>query len=850
VQTPDGKKIVRIDTDIGITPQMSSRERAKTVQDYFKNTFKGVPLEVGDNSVRVYKRGIKKYTSLMGTEKAKAAAELDNLLSIAEFDHHEADDGTHDFARNGWDYFNTQFEIDGEPYIGVINVALDPRGNTFYDMNQIEKSSPISRGDETPPIGSPRGELSNPNVTPPASNVNTQNLNGGNENVSTYGEGRGEVYDRGQERVYSEPDGIATEGVSERAESTATDEDGRAENQSPAVREAQREEAERTPVKYTTPAELGIPKGSKTFQVRVVAESEYTEELQALSNEARDEGYNITFVEGRIRIGRDGVRGVLLSDGSMVIQTDDANVSPTKIFFHEQFHKKVLGSKEARTLLTKLRQEIENGGGYEEYRRLVNKYYKNYVSTFNGFGFENGQRVLSRDEIDAQVADRIFEEILADAYAGVNEFGDTSKYAKLATRVSTTADRTQDGGTEDNGARAPPEVRTSFAGESAEDADRTSLTRAKELSQSGADTEAIRQETGWFKGRDGKWRFEIDDSEFSVNKAVLDDIRRDNGLAVSLGRLISNPALFKAYPQLENIKVNADVLNGENGSVWASWNGTPNISIKNTLDADETSKTLIHEIQHVLQGIEGFTSGSNVSAWERKLKRQQIWKWEPDAMEAADRLIQRAEKVSPEVRKLMNDYRNKERKSTMMMVEKSGTSDEIYEAIEKSGDAYEALMKAYGAKETAAYWTDVMKTLPTARFASELYYNTAGEIEARDSAARLGLDATERKHTPPDLGDDNTVFADDGGISEAREVESIKEQLRAAQDSLNKMKLAGHYETERIDTTKDGWKKRALPKVQEHFKRLGNKISRAGFGDVVVTERELNTAMRYIVTEE
>ena len=44
---------------------------------------------------------------------------------------------------------------------------------------------------------------------------------------------------------------------------------------------------------------------------------------------------------------------------------------------------------------------------------------------------------------------------------------------------------------------------------------------------------------------------------------------------------------------------------------------------------------------------------------------------------------------------------------------------------------------------------------------ARMYRNTAGEIEARDAAARRRLTAEERRATPPDLGDENTVFADD-----------------------------------------------------------------------------------------
>lgn len=43
-----------------------------------------------------------------------------------------------------------------------------------------------------------------------------------------------------------------------------------------------------------------------------------------------------------------------------------------------------------------------------------------------------------------------------------------------------------------------------------------------------------------------------------------------------------------------------------------------------------------------------------------------------------------------------------------------------------------------------------------------MYRNTAGEIEARDAASRRTLTPEERKNQSPDLGDENTVFADSG----------------------------------------------------------------------------------------
>ena len=61
-----------------------------------------------------------------------------------------------------------------------------------------------------------------------------------------------------------------------------------------------------------------------------------------------------------------------------------------------------------------------------------------------------------------------------------------------------------------------------FAGQKAQTAALGELNNAKQLEADGVDNEQIRQQTGWFKGVDGKWRFEIPDGEikddFSIEK--------------------------------------------------------------------------------------------------------------------------------------------------------------------------------------------------------------------------------------------------------------------------------------------------------------------------------------------
>ncbi len=57
----------------------------------------------------------------------------------------------------------------------------------------------------------------------------------------------------------------------------------------------------------------------------------------------------------------------------------------------------------------------------------------------------------------------------------------------------------------------------SFAGSNAAIADTHALSTAQRRLADGEDAQAVRKETGWFKGADGKWRFEISDADAKLN---------------------------------------------------------------------------------------------------------------------------------------------------------------------------------------------------------------------------------------------------------------------------------------------------------------------------------------------
>ena len=87
----------------------------------------------------------------------------------------------------------------------------------------------------------------------------------------------------------------------------------------------------------------------------------------------------------------------------------------------------------------------------------------------------------------------------------------------------------------------------SFAGEKAITANVGKLDQAKAMLEKGADEVEIWQKTGWFKDKDGAWKFEIGDSNARLNPEFQSGGR--------LGELLEHEELFKAYPELKDVRV-------------------------------------------------------------------------------------------------------------------------------------------------------------------------------------------------------------------------------------------------------------------------------------------------------
>lgn len=302
--------------------------------------------------------------------------------------------------------------------------------------------------------------------------------------------------------------------------------------------------------------------------------------------------------------------------------------------------------------------------------------------------------------------------------------------------------------------------RYSYAGQGARNADLQSLDTARQMEEQEVSAETIREQTGWFRGMDGKWRFEIDDSQSRV--------RDGDTRYMKLGELLQHDKLFEAYPDMKDMDVwFHDTKEGVNAAYNRQFD-LIEVSKKLMGKPEEIRRAVLHEIQHGIQNREDFTKGATAESWDRKIKSGM------DSRRKQDR--EKAIQVQQEMGRIQNDepefYRDMMELHSMEPTVPRGEVDwDTLEQIEEDPPEWkvydarrEQLEEKYGDLKVFDFinlqYEQQKAATNAGRTGIELYYATAGEIEARDVASRANLDEEWRKKTPPNLGDEDTVFAE------------------------------------------------------------------------------------------
>lgn len=142
---------------------------------------------------------------------------------------------------------------------------------------------------------------------------------------------------------------------------------------------------------------------------------------------------------------------------------------------------------------------------------------------------------------------------------------------------------------------------------------RFNFDKAEQMVKDGFDPTVIKIQTGWEQGLDGFWRYEIPDP--FVESAVIEDyVKPRFGEPINIRMILKDPRILNAYPEFESLtlyamysprKGTAGYYNPETGGMVVS------MSSPSDIFDYRIEGVLLHEIQHLIQEIEGFAKGGD-----------------------------------------------------------------------------------------------------------------------------------------------------------------------------------------------------------------------------------------------
>lgn len=327
------------------------------------------------------------------------------------------------------------------------------------------------------------------------------------------------------------------------------------------------------------------------------------------------------------------------------------------------------------------------------------------------------------------------------------------------------------------------------------------LSVARKMEEENKDAKAIKIATGWERGADGKWRFEIPDFHFNyekwkdnnkelldgmddkdyrnimryekefyedlspIRKKNFDELRSRTGYKIkqelTLGDVLDGKGadtLFKYYPELRDVKFKFSNLGADTFGIYN--NKTKTIEVNDALlySPRKAERNLQHEVQHVIQHLEGFAKGGNQF------------------------------QVRGEVKKKFNEVIKKIRQ-----LRAEGKEDEAKSIVEKNRGLYNAYTK-----------NDDYNS----------YKSLAGEVEARNVQERMNMTPEERRKSLAELTEDvarkDQIFLGVGDVSfSLRDMADGKESGAAdmAEDlkSLNTPDEVDDAIKTAIDDMPSGW---------------------------------------------
>ena len=314
----------------------------------------------------------------------------------------------------------------------------------------------------------------------------------------------------------------------------------------------------------------------------------------------------------------------------------------------------------------------------------------------------------------------------------------------------------------------------------------------------------IKLATGWERGADGKWRYEVPDFEVdpkglarkdrlwanlpwgkdfdNLNGRLLDgeelseeELARYDELSERaeamrssyrseevryLDDYVKDPRLFEAYPELRQMRV--ELYKDGSSRTGATFYEAQNLIRVNeaALETEDLRSLIAHEVQHAIQASEGFARGGNESTYKKHLN---TLKEKRDAWSMVDEFKEKQKELGDEARQidvynaLVDEYHSLGMTFGDGFVPSREAFDKGFnlwargydnEGYEDAYNEYQSLTEKYGLGESR-----------------NRYKELSGEVEARNVQRRLSMTPEERRRTlaeeTEDVAREDQLFLDD-----------------------------------------------------------------------------------------
>lgn len=255
------------------------------------------------------------------------------------------------------------------------------------------------------------------------------------------------------------------------------------------------------------------------------------------------------------------------------------------------------------------------------------------------------------------------------------------------------------------------------------------LAVARQMEEAGKEAKEIKMATGWERGADNLWRYEIAD----YNLFFADDWRQ----AKTLGGAIEHEELFKAYPELRDVNVELNANANINRGAFNKDSNTIQVLATNEFNLKHS---LLHEIQHAIQNQEGFARGSSPLEMAKRdgtdtfmLTSQHLQSMK-DASVVADSM---SDDITVEE---LKEWRKTEQDEETRRI-----LTDIY-TLMAEGSTIQDIRRMYLVEYNAARRA-MREELTRADSPYSKYTRVMGEVEARNVAKRWMYDLERRRNT-------------------------------------------------------------------------------------------------------